>query len=249
MTGRAPREAARARLARLLDGLGLVPSPPSPCPYLRPRLAARGAAAGAAHAAALRAVPRPELPPPAGPRLPPAVRRLPRVPAAARRFAAVPADPRSAALREEERGHPGRGGPPDAERREARGLQALPGGPPRRRHERQLGGVQRVSPRGAEMSARGGLPRRRAARRCGDLRRRRSALSAVYFYFDPELEARAPGTFNVLWLVEEARRLSRPWLYLATTWPAARAWRTRPASTRTSSWTTGRFRPGAGEWR
>jgi arginine-tRNA-protein transferase len=42
----------------------------------------------------------------------------------------------------------------------------------------------------------------------------KTALSAVYFYFDPELEARSPGTFNVLWLVEEARRRSLPWLYL-----------------------------------
>jgi len=40
------------------------------------------------------------------------------------------------------------------------------------------------------------------------------ALSAVYFYFDPELEKRSPGTFNVLWLVEEARRRSCRWLYL-----------------------------------
>jgi arginine-tRNA-protein transferase len=42
----------------------------------------------------------------------------------------------------------------------------------------------------------------------------RQALSAVYFYFDPELEARSPGTLNVLWLVGEAKRRSRPWLYL-----------------------------------
>jgi len=40
------------------------------------------------------------------------------------------------------------------------------------------------------------------------------ALSAVYFYFDPELHRRSPGTFNVLWLVEEARRRACPWLYL-----------------------------------
>jgi arginine-tRNA-protein transferase len=40
------------------------------------------------------------------------------------------------------------------------------------------------------------------------------ALSAVYFYFDPELASRSPGTFNVLWLIEEARRRSLPWLYL-----------------------------------
>lgn len=40
------------------------------------------------------------------------------------------------------------------------------------------------------------------------------ALSAVYFYFDPELRARSPGTLNVLWLVEEARRRGCEWLYL-----------------------------------
>ena len=40
------------------------------------------------------------------------------------------------------------------------------------------------------------------------------ALSAVYFYFDPELEWRSPGTLNVLWLIEEARRRALPWLYL-----------------------------------
>ena len=40
------------------------------------------------------------------------------------------------------------------------------------------------------------------------------ALSAVYFYFDPDLSGRSPGTLNVLWLVDECRRLGRPWLYL-----------------------------------
>jgi arginine-tRNA-protein transferase len=42
----------------------------------------------------------------------------------------------------------------------------------------------------------------------------RDALSAVYFYFDPALGARSPGTLNVLWLVEEARRRGCAWLYL-----------------------------------
>jgi arginine-tRNA-protein transferase len=40
------------------------------------------------------------------------------------------------------------------------------------------------------------------------------AVSAVYFYFDPDLGSRSPGTLNVLWLVEESRRLGVPWLYL-----------------------------------
>ena len=40
------------------------------------------------------------------------------------------------------------------------------------------------------------------------------AVSAVYFYFDPDLDDRSPGTFNVLWLLEECRRRGIPWLYL-----------------------------------
>ncbi len=40
------------------------------------------------------------------------------------------------------------------------------------------------------------------------------ALSAVYFYFDPALARRSPGVFHVLWLVDECRRRLRPWLYL-----------------------------------
>ena len=40
------------------------------------------------------------------------------------------------------------------------------------------------------------------------------ALSAVYFYFDPEEEARSPGVFNVLALLEECRRRKLPHLYL-----------------------------------
>jgi arginine-tRNA-protein transferase len=40
------------------------------------------------------------------------------------------------------------------------------------------------------------------------------ALSAVYFYFDPELAKHSPGVLNVLWLLQECRRLGAPWLYL-----------------------------------
>ena len=60
------------------------------------------------------------------------------------------------------------------------------------------------------------------------------ALSAVYFYFDPELEPRSPGTFNVLWLIEEARRRALPWLYLGYYVAGSPRWRTRPASARIS---------------
>lgn len=40
------------------------------------------------------------------------------------------------------------------------------------------------------------------------------AMSAVYFYFDPALAHRSPGTFNVLWLLAECERRGIPWLYL-----------------------------------
>jgi arginine-tRNA-protein transferase len=40
------------------------------------------------------------------------------------------------------------------------------------------------------------------------------ALSAVYCYFAPDLRQRGLGTFNVLWLVEEARRRRLAHVYL-----------------------------------
>jgi arginyl-tRNA--protein-N-Asp/Glu arginylyltransferase len=40
------------------------------------------------------------------------------------------------------------------------------------------------------------------------------AMSAVYFYFDPDLADRSPGTYNVLWLLQECRQRGIPWLYL-----------------------------------
>lgn len=39
-------------------------------------------------------------------------------------------------------------------------------------------------------------------------------LSAVYTFFDPELERRGPGTLAILWQLQEARRLGLPWVYL-----------------------------------
>jgi arginyl-tRNA--protein-N-Asp/Glu arginylyltransferase len=39
-------------------------------------------------------------------------------------------------------------------------------------------------------------------------------LSAVYSYFAPELERRSLGTWAVLWLVERARALGLPYVYL-----------------------------------
>ena len=41
-----------------------------------------------------------------------------------------------------------------------------------------------------------------------------TSMSAVYFYFDPDLAGRSPGTFNVLWLIQECRRRGLPWVYL-----------------------------------
>ena len=40
------------------------------------------------------------------------------------------------------------------------------------------------------------------------------ALSAVYTFFDPAQAVRSPGTFAILYLVEEARRRNCAWLYL-----------------------------------
>jgi arginine-tRNA-protein transferase len=40
------------------------------------------------------------------------------------------------------------------------------------------------------------------------------ALSAVYFYFDPDQAARSPGVLNVLFLIDECRRRGVPFLYL-----------------------------------
>jgi arginine-tRNA-protein transferase len=41
-----------------------------------------------------------------------------------------------------------------------------------------------------------------------------TGLSAVYTYFDPHEEKRSLGTYAILWLIEEARRLGLTWLYL-----------------------------------
>lgn len=41
-----------------------------------------------------------------------------------------------------------------------------------------------------------------------------SGLSAVYTFYDPELERCGLGVYAVLWLIEEARRLRLPFLYL-----------------------------------
>ena len=40
------------------------------------------------------------------------------------------------------------------------------------------------------------------------------SMSAVYCYFEPDAAARAPGVFNVLWMLDECRRRSLSHLYL-----------------------------------
>ncbi len=40
------------------------------------------------------------------------------------------------------------------------------------------------------------------------------SISAVYFYFDPELAPRSPGVYNVLWLAERCRQRGLRSLYL-----------------------------------
>ncbi len=40
------------------------------------------------------------------------------------------------------------------------------------------------------------------------------SLSAVYTFFDPDLAARSPGTFAILWQTAQALREGRSWLYL-----------------------------------
>ena len=39
-------------------------------------------------------------------------------------------------------------------------------------------------------------------------------LSAVYSFFDPDLQRRSPGSFIVLWLIDEARRRNLDYVYL-----------------------------------
>jgi arginyl-tRNA--protein-N-Asp/Glu arginylyltransferase len=40
------------------------------------------------------------------------------------------------------------------------------------------------------------------------------ALSAIYFFYDPDERRRSLGTFNVLSIIDEARRRRLPWVYL-----------------------------------
>ncbi len=39
-------------------------------------------------------------------------------------------------------------------------------------------------------------------------------ISAVYSFFDPQVSDRSPGTFMILWLIDEAVRINLPYVYL-----------------------------------
>lgn len=41
-----------------------------------------------------------------------------------------------------------------------------------------------------------------------------SGISAVYTFYQPEFEKRSPGSFAILWLIEQARLQSLRWVYL-----------------------------------
>jgi leucyl-tRNA---protein transferase len=206
---------ARARLAALVDALGLEPSPPSPCPY-RPGLESRLVAL------------RPE-------RLTPGLYRL-FLDLNFRRLGSVVYRPACERCREchqlrvDARGFR----PTRAQRRCAKknaDVVAAPGRPMataekhaiyRRyleaRHDGLMSGsweefeefLHEAPPFAREVVFRAG--ERLLGAGIYDVGP--EALSAVYFYFDPDLEDRSPGTFNVLWLVDECRRLGAAWLYL-----------------------------------
>lgn len=48
----------------------------------------------------------------------------------------------------------------------------------------------------------------------GIVDREPQALSAVYCYYDPDLEARSPGLYNMLWSLEYCRTEAIPWYYM-----------------------------------
>jgi arginine-tRNA-protein transferase len=206
---------ARARLAALVDSLGLEPSPPSPCPYLP----GRDARLVALH---------PE-------RLSPGVYRL-FLDLNFRRLGSVVYRPSCEGCREcrQLRVDVARFRPTRAQRRclkrnadvEARSGRPEPTAEKhavyRRyleaRHDGQMSGsweeflefLHEAPPFTREVVFRVGERLLGA----GIYDAVPGALSAVYFYFDPDLGHRSPGTLNVLWLVEECRRLAAPWLYV-----------------------------------
>jgi arginyl-tRNA--protein-N-Asp/Glu arginylyltransferase len=215
VTGGAPREASRARLARLVGALGLEPSAPSPCPYLpgrdsrlvalRPnRLTPRlyGLFLDQNFRRLQDLVYRPQCD---------GCRECRQLRVDTRRFRPTRAQRRCSRRNADVVAEVGR---PllSAEKHAvyARYLEARHDGAMSGSWE-EFGDFLHAAP---EMSHE--VVFRAGGRLVGagifDVAR--DALSAVYFYFDPELAARSPGTFNVLWLVEEAKRRSCAWLYL-----------------------------------
>jgi arginyl-tRNA--protein-N-Asp/Glu arginylyltransferase len=215
VSGEPPEGAARARLAALVESLGLEPSPPAPCPYLPGR---------DSRLVALR----PE-------RLTPDLYRH-FLDLNFRRLGGVVYRPACEGCQEcrqlrvdVRRFRPGR-----AQRRclKKNADVTTEAGPPRAteekhevyrryletRHDGQMSGaweefrgfLHEAPPFTHEVVFRlGGRLLGAGIYDAGA-----DVLSAVYFYFDPELSARSPGTFNVLWLVEECRRRDVSWLYL-----------------------------------
>jgi leucyl-tRNA---protein transferase len=208
-------DAARARLAALVDSLGLEPSPPLPCPYLPGR---------DSRLVALR----PE-------RLTPGLYRLfldlnfrrlgPVVyrPACdgcrecrqlrvdVRRFRPSRAQRRCGKRNADVVAETGRPGA-TAEKHEVyrRYLEARHDGPMSGSWEEFRDFLHEAPPFAREVVFRAGERLLGA----GIYDAGSEAFSAVYFYFDPDLSDRSPGTLNVLWLVGECQRLGVPWLYL-----------------------------------
>lgn len=215
MTGGGLPEPARARLAAVIDSLGLDPSPPSPCPYLPGR-------------DSRLVVVRPE-------RLPAALYQL-FMDLNFRRLGGVVYRPQCDGCRACRQLRLDAFGfrPNRAQRRCWRRnaeVAATMGRPSptdekfalyRRyleaRHDGQMSGSREEFTDflhdAASFTSEVVFRLRGRLLGCGIFDATPQALSAVYFYFEPELAARSPGVFNILWLVEECRRRGLPWLYL-----------------------------------
>ncbi len=215
MTGRSLPEPARARLAAVIDSLGLEPSPPSPCPYLPGR-------------DSRLVVVRPE-------RLPGTLYQL-FMDLNFRRLGGVVYRPQCDGCRACHQLRLDVAGfrPNRAQRRcwrRNREVVAACGRPQptdeklalyRRylaaRHDGQMSGSREEFTDFLHDAA--SFTEEVVFRvdgrllGCGIFDATAQALSAVYFYFDPDLQARSPGVFHILWLLEECRRRRVPWLYL-----------------------------------
>ena len=215
MTGGGLPEPARARLAAVIDSLGLEPSTPAPCPYLPGR-------------DSRLVVIRPE-------RLPPSLYQL-FLDLNFRRLGDVVYRPQCDGCRAcRQLRLDVAGFRPNRSRRRCwhrnRDVVAAVGRPQptdeklalyRRyldaRHDGQMSGSREEFTEFLHNAARftEEVVFRLGTRLvgCGIFDATPQALSAVYFYFDPGLAARAPGIHHVLWLIEECRRRGLPWLYL-----------------------------------